>query len=131
MEKLHKQRKLFAVLLAALLTLSGLIPRPEASAAAGGKELAGRAGASSLRELLDRRLARRMAEGSAQTPGEAGEAVQEEDPAPAAVPEKVPPAGSPNATDILAAAQTIAHGMGEIGGVTTLNCLEEIGRAHV
>ena len=127
MEKLHKQRKLFAVLLAALLTLSGLIPLPRASAAAGGEELAGLAGASSQRELLDRRLARRLAEGSAQTPGEAGEAgeaVQAEDPAPAAVPEKVPPAGSPSATDILAAAQTIAHGMGEIDGVTTLNCLE-------
>ena len=53
MEKLHKQRKLFAVLLAALLTLSGLIPLPEASAAAGGKELAGLAGASSLRELRE------------------------------------------------------------------------------
>lgn len=117
MEKLHKQRKIFAALLAAALTLTGLLPLPEAMAAepeeapaqeAGaefpGEELAGLAGASSLREMLDRQLAQRLEGGEVQ--------------------EKVPPAGSPNATDILASTRTIAHGMGETAGTATLNCLE-------
>lgn len=143
MEKLQKQRKIFAVLLAAVLTLSGLLPLPEAAAAgleeeaplagtAASSELAGLLGASSLREMLNQRLAQRLASGTGgdtADPAETGEAEDAgEEPAAAdaaaAVQEKVPPAGAPTATDILAATNIIAHGMGETGGVATLNCLE-------
>lgn len=43
---------------------------------------------------------------------------------PEPVPEKEKPAGERNAWEILGETQLITHGMGEVDGVTTLNCLE-------
>ena len=48
--------------------------------------------------------------------------LQPADPEP--VQEKEPPEGGLTAQDILSSAQVIAHGMGTIDGITTLNCLE-------
>lgn len=121
MGKLQAQRQIFAALLAALLTAAGPLCPPAALAAEEAQdpsaqeapvqeagvptqELADLAGTASLREMLDRKLSGRL---------EGGE-----------VREKTPAPGSPTATDILAATQVIAHGMGEAGGVATLNCLE-------
>ena len=43
---------------------------------------------------------------------------------PEPVREKEPPEGALSAEDILSGAQVIAHGMGAVEGVATLNCLE-------
>ena len=45
-------------------------------------------------------------------------------PVPEPVQEKEPPEGALTAQDILSNAQVIAHGMGTMDGITTLNCLE-------
>ncbi len=117
MKKFTKHTRRFAALLAAVLILA---LAPLSAAAADEEDLTGQetpaegeipaqdlaelAGAATPREMLDRRLAQRLEDGP--------------------VEEKTPPAGSPSATDILASTQVIAHGLGEVGGVTTLNCLE-------
>lgn len=146
MKNTQKQRKIFAVLLAAALILTGLFPLPAAAAedgeaAVSGAELAGLLGAPTLREMLDQRLTRLLAGGTVQageTDEENGEDLPAEDGQTEKVPsdggtqsveprqaqEKTPPAGAPTATDILASTQVIAHGLGEVGGTATLNCLE-------
>ena len=45
-------------------------------------------------------------------------------PDPEPVQEKEPPQGALTAQDILSSSQVIAHGMGTMDGITTLNCLE-------
>ena len=50
--------------------------------------------------------------------------LQPAEPEEEAVQEKEPPAGERSAPEILAEAQVIAHGMGAMEGIATLNCLE-------
>ena len=62
-----------------------------------------------------------------QTPAAGDEApAGDEEPAgePAPVEEKQPPEGALSAPDILSGTTVIAHGMGAVGNLNTLNCLE-------
>lgn len=95
---------LLALVILELIALAGvLLTRPAASAPTG---------ASAPTEV------------SAETPPIDEEMPAWLEPAEAAVEEKEPPPGERTAAEILDGARIIAHGMGAIGGRTTLNCLE-------
>lgn len=57
-------------------------------------------------------------------PAEMPEWIRPAEPEPETVQEKEPPEGELTAAEILSEAQVIAHGMGAMEGVATLNCLE-------
>lgn len=103
---------LFAVALAELLCLAGLLaaflltrpaPAEDAAPPAAGEEPSGR-----------------QEEDAVPVSAPVQPAPQEEDPAG----EKEKPPGERTAREILADARIVTHGMGEVDGITTLNCLE-------